>query len=156
VTFTSEFCQDGFIFSCPLFFLPWQDYGSSTLRVDVVSGFELSFDQQPSDSFADETISPPVTVEVLDEDGSLVDDYDGDISLSIAENPSGGTLSGTTAVGVQNGMATFANLTIDEPGVGYTLEAAAGIATSAESEPFTILEEQLVVDRFASNIPVRR
>jgi hypothetical protein len=152
VTFTSEFCQDLF-FSCPLFFLPWQDYGSSTLRVDVVSGFELSFDQQPSDSFADETISPPVTVEVLDEDGSLVDDYDGDISLSIAENPSGGTLSGTTAVGVQNGMATFANLTIDEPGVGYTLEAAAGIATSAESEPFTILEEQLVVDRFRIEHP---
>ncbi|MDH5551156.1 MAG: hypothetical protein OEZ42_14825, partial [Gemmatimonadota bacterium] len=38
-------------------------------------------------------------------------------------NPGGGTLSGTTTVSAMSGLATFTGLSIDQPGVGYTLEA---------------------------------
>jgi hypothetical protein len=38
-----------------------------------------------------------------------------------------------------SGVATFGDLTIDQPGVGYTLVVSAGGLGGAESDPFTVL-----------------
>jgi hypothetical protein len=43
--------------------------------------------------------------------------------IAIGANPVGGTLSGTTTVAAVAGTATFANLSIDKAGAGYTLAA---------------------------------
>ena len=46
--------------------------------------------------------------------------------MAIGTNPGGGTLSGTNPVAAVSGVATFANLSIDKAGNGYTLTASAG------------------------------
>ena len=61
------------------------------------------------------------------------------ISMAIDANPGGGTLSGTTTdVPTSAGIATFADLSIDEPGDGYTLAASASGLGSTTSDPFNI------------------
>lgn len=117
---------------------------SIDIVVDDAEPIVLSFDQQPLDTREDELISPAVTVRVEDGDGNLVDDADDDITLSIAENPGGGVLSGTTTVSAQDGIATFDDLSIDQQGEGYTLEATADDSVPAESDPFDIVDANLV------------
>ena len=61
------------------------------------------------------------------------------ISLAIGTNPGGGTLvrhdrhAATSA-----GIATFADLSIDQPGDGYTLVASAAGSAPSTSDPFNI------------------
>ena len=50
----------------------------------------------------------------------------GNVSAAIAANPGGSTLGGTTTVTASGGVATFANLTLNKVGDGYTLQATAG------------------------------
>jgi hypothetical protein len=47
-------------------------------------------------------------------------------------------LSGTTTVTPVNGVASFANLSINNPGVGYTLAASATGRAGATSAPFNV------------------
>jgi hypothetical protein len=82
-------------------------------------------------------------VEIVDAFGNVLTNDNGDtVTLSIGVDPSGGTatLSGTTMnVQVVNGMATFSDLTIDQPGVGYTLHATVGGGLAdIDSDPFNI------------------
>lgn len=76
-----------------------------------------------------------VTVQLAREDdyGNIDQGPGGSATLAIAANPNLGTLSGTTAVSFSSGIATFTDLSIDNPGSGYTLTAANGslVATSA-------------------------
>src|SRR5207244_1852972 len=59
------------------------------------------------------------------------------VTMALAANPPGATLSGTTAVGAVDGVATFNNLSIDRPGT-YTLSAAAAGLTGATSSPVAV------------------
>ena len=55
--------------------------------------------------------------------------YNGNVTVAIQANPGGSTLGGTTTVAAVNGVATFAGLTLNNVGNGYTLQAtAAGVA----------------------------
>src|SRR5439155_1431428 len=60
------------------------------------------------------------------------------ITVAIGTNPASGTLAGTMTVAAVNGVATFANLSINNPGTGYTLIASATGLTSATSTAFNI------------------
>ena len=60
------------------------------------------------------------------------------ITVAIGTNPASGTLSGTTTVAAVNGVATFANLNINNPGTGYTLTASATNLTGASSSGFNL------------------
>ena len=60
------------------------------------------------------------------------------ITLTINNNPGTGTLAGTTAKFATLGEASFADISIDNPGVGYTLDAVAAGLTIATSNAFTI------------------
>src|SRR5204862_3938084 len=52
--------------------------------------------------------------------------------VAIGTNPGSGTLAGTATVAATAGVASFANLSINKVGTGYTLTATgAGSATSA-------------------------
>jgi hypothetical protein len=62
--------------------------------------------------------------------------YSGTMTVSLATGPTGATLGGTTSAAIVNGVATFGNLTLDEPGSGYTLEAqvaSGGLSTTTSS-----------------------
>jgi hypothetical protein len=64
------------------------------------------------------------------------------VTLALGVDPSGGTatLSGTLTVTVVNGVATFGDLAIDTPGMGYTLHATIGGGVpDIDSAPFNIL-----------------
>jgi len=49
-----------------------------------------------------------------------------------------GTLYGTKTVHAVNGVATFADLSIDQPGRGYTLVVSGTDITGAESASFNV------------------
>ena len=65
------------------------------------------------------------------------------VTLSINHNPSSGTLGGTTSAKAVNGVATFSDLTLDQAGAGYTLDAAASGLPTVTSAAFTILPVQI-------------
>src|SRR5439155_1184425 len=63
--------------------------------------------------------------------------FTGDVVMTFGTNTHGGLLSGTKTVAAVAGVATFADLSVDKAGGGYTLQATAGSLT-APSQSFTI------------------
>jgi subtilase family serine protease len=113
--------------------------GSATVSVSAAAASKVAFGQQPTNSTVGGTISPAVTVRVLDAYGNLVTTDNSDqVTVAIGANPGGGTLSGTTTVTVSGGVATFNNLSIDKAGNGYTLTASSGALTGATSASFNV------------------
>ena len=97
----------------------------------------ISITQQPAPTAAGAPITPSVFVKVTDTTGAVVPGVT--VTIAIGNNPSGGTLSGTTsAVSDATGNAVFSNLSINVPGTGYTLIASATGAGGVASNPFNI------------------
>ena len=87
----------------------------------------LVFVQQPTSVSAGVTMSPAVTVRVLDAYNNLLTTDNSDhVTLSLGTNPGGGALAGTTSVTVSGGIATFNSFSISQPGSGYTIVASLG------------------------------
>ncbi len=99
---------------------------------------KLVITMQPGSVGAGQTTGVQVSVE---SSSGNVPDVTDMITIAIGANPSGATLSGTTTVAANGGVANFSNLSINDPGTGYTLTATdqteAGV-TSATSAPFNI------------------
>jgi adhesin/invasin len=91
-------------------------------QVNITPGpaTKLQFQQQPSTTQAGATISPAVTVRALDVNDNLATGFVGSVSIAILSNPGSGTLSGTASQPAVNGVATFGNLSINNPGNGST------------------------------------
>ena len=99
----------------------------------------LAFTVQPTNTAAGGTITPPVEVTAYGAFGNLATGFAGNVTLTIGSNPGGGTLNGTTTVTAAAGVASFAALSINNAGVGYTLVAGSGGAlTGATSGTFDI------------------
>jgi len=98
----------------------------------------LLFVVEPTTTDHGKSIKPPVRVSVVDGWGNLVDTATTAITMSIAVNPGGGILSGTTTQSAVNGVAVFDDLSIDKNGTGYVLAADALGLTGALSQPFRI------------------
>jgi len=96
----------------------------------------LGFTQQPQTTQAGATITPPVQVAALDASEHVVQGFTGAITLALGANSGGGTLSGGAPVSAVNGVATFPNLSVDQPGNGYTLRATSSGLTAATSNAF--------------------
>jgi hypothetical protein len=111
---------------------------SNAFTITVGPAAALAFLVQPTGTTGGATIAPAVQVEIRDAGGNRVTSATTSVSVAIASNPSSGVLTGTSPVSAVNGVATFANLSIDKAGVGYTLAAAATGLTGATSAGFTI------------------
>ncbi|HEX9580166.1 MAG TPA: hypothetical protein VF970_03595, partial [Gemmatimonadales bacterium] len=98
----------------------------------------LAFLVEPSAAIVRAVIAPSVSVAARDVGGNLDLSFTGNMQLAIANNPGGGTLSGTTTVAAVAGVATFADLSIIAAGVGYTLVATAGGLAPDTSVAFAI------------------
>ena len=86
-------------------------------------------------------IRPPVQVTVFDSAGNVVASFTGSVKVAIGNNGGvlgDGRLTGTTDVAAVNGIATFANLRIDQIGTGYTLTATASPLVADTSDAFDI------------------
>lgn len=116
-----------------------QQTTTKTFTLTVAPAFTLSFAVQPSNSSPNSQITPSIKVQVLNAQGQGVSGVA--VTLSIAVNPGGSVLSGTT-VGItgNNGIAIFASNSLNNTGTGYVLQATANLAgaASAISAPFNI------------------
>jgi hypothetical protein len=121
----------------------WAFNAPSTWLASVVSlnpAPHLVFSAQPKTTLPLVTM-PAVQVTVTDGLGNTVTSFTGTVTIAIGRNGgtlAPGTLSGTKTVTVVNGVATFADLTIDQLGNGYTLTVTAGGVVGAESAAFNI------------------
>jgi hypothetical protein len=106
--------------------------------VNALPASQLDFQNQPGTGAAGSPI-PAVRVEVQNSQGGMVSEGSVGVTVALAGNPTGATLSGTLTVIASNGVATFSNLRIDQVGSGYTLRATAEALTPAESAPFSIV-----------------
>ena len=105
--------------------------GSATETITPAAASQLAFSQQPLAVTAGSVIAPAVTVKILDKYGNLLTNDNTDtVTLSLATNPGGGTLSGTLTATVSGGVATFSNLSINQAGNGYVLGAKSGSLSS--------------------------
>src|SRR6266700_933495 len=86
---------------------------------------QLVFIAQPRNIVAGHEFSQAVQVQAEDARGNQVASFVGNVTVALASNPGGSTLSGTTTVGAVDGIAIFYNLSLDKTGVGYTLTASA-------------------------------
>ena len=98
----------------------------------------LNYKVQPSNTLTGAAITPAVEVEILDQFGARLTSATNSVTLAIDANPGSGTLGGTTTVAAVSGVATFANLSINNAGTGYTLAASASGLTGATSAAFNI------------------
>jgi uncharacterized repeat protein (TIGR03803 family) len=101
----------------------------------------LSIQQQPAGAAANGVFT--MVVAVQNDSHNLVVHDGSTVTLSIASGPAGGKLGGTLSSPVINGIATFANLTLNKVG-SYTLRASDGAllpvdATITVSQPATHL-----------------
>ena len=101
----------------------------------------LAYAVQPATTLPLMTIQPAVQVAVVDALGNRVTSYTGPVTIAIGHNGGAvvpGVLSGTKTVNAVNGVATFSDLSIDQPGNGYTLVASVPNMFTGESAPFNI------------------
>jgi hypothetical protein len=82
------------------------------------------------------TVAPVVAIE--DADGNLASGASNVVQLTISANPGNGSFIGTTTVVAAGGVATFAHISINAPGNGYTITASSGTLTPATSAPFNM------------------
>jgi len=100
----------------------------------------LVFTVQPHATKAEATVSPAVQVAAQDSTGQTDASFTGTVTLTITEgtDTSEAELSGTTTKAAVAGIATFANLSIDNAGIGYSLSATATGLAKATSATFDI------------------
>src|SRR5207245_10008679 len=102
---------------------------STPFNITTWAATQLSFNVQPSNTFAGAPITPAVQVTALDGQGNTATGFTGNVTVALGANPGSGTLSGTTTVAAVAGVATFPGLSINKVGTGYTLTASATGAT---------------------------
>ncbi|HJS47622.1 MAG TPA: Ig-like domain-containing protein [Gemmatimonadales bacterium] len=110
---------------------------SAGFRILAGTPARLAFRVQPSDADAGTGIAPAVEVEILDDGGNPTTDGR-TVTITFAANPGGATLGGTTSRNANNGVATYANLTVNRPGNGYRLAASAEGLDGATSDAFDV------------------
>ncbi len=115
--------------------------GGSAARAAPPTATHLIFITEPSNTPPGTIITPPVRVAAVDDQDQIVTGFSGTISIAIGRNGSllNPHLSGTTNdVPVVNGVATFPDLSIDQPGIDYTLVAHTAGPWSVESATFNV------------------
>src|SRR5207302_228337 len=79
----------------------------------------------PPNGTAGEPLSPAVRVSAIDSSGSVDTAFHGTVTLTLGEHPEGAALRGTRILDAVRGVASFADLSINRAGTGYTLLATA-------------------------------
>ncbi len=101
---------------------------------------KLAFVTQPGAAEGQEPLDPTVEVEIQDEFGNRVTGSSTSVTVALDTDPTGGsaTLSGTTTVSADSGLASFSDISLDLPADGYTLSATSVGLTASTSETFAV------------------
>src|SRR5206468_5307695 len=81
---------------------------SNTFNITAAAANHLAFLQQPTNTAAGSSITPAVTVQLLDQFTNLTSSR-ASVTVAIGTNPGSGTLSGTTIRTASGGVATSSN-----------------------------------------------
>lgn len=101
----------------------------ATIAVTPGASAELVFTVQPITAAVGVAIAPAIAVGARDLAGNPTPAFAGDVTIAISTNPSGGILTGTLTQTTSGGVAVFADLAVDQPGLGYAFVATApGVA----------------------------
>jgi hypothetical protein len=113
---------------------------STAFSIGAGSATQLDFTTQPTATTAGSSISPAIQVAARDGQGNIVGSFTGNVTLAITggTGTSGANLGGTLTQAAVNGVATFANITIDSAGTGYTLTATSAGLSNDISSAFNI------------------
>ncbi len=111
---------------------------SALFNVAAGPASQLAFTTQPVNVAAGASITPSVRVTVQDSFGNTVTTPAVSVGMALGNNPGTATLGGTTTVTTVSGVATFANLTLNRVGTGYTLVASSGALTAVTSNAFNV------------------
>ena len=107
---------------------------SSAFNVTAGTASKLAFTVQPTNVVGGAVITPAVAVTIEDARGNPVTTATNVVTMAIGTNPASGTLTGTLTVNAVAGVATFANLSINAAGSGYTLAASATGLTGVDQQ----------------------
>ena len=142
------FVQLKFVLSCATLVSLWGCGGGGNINTNSL---QLVFMTQPSSNSTptgtNSVVAPAIQVKVLDSKGNLDNSAAIPITLTIGNQPNAdlpngkiytGYLNGTTTVTSVNGVASFNDISVSQPGVGYTLAANASGVSSATSNPFNV------------------
>src|SRR5256884_8498417 len=113
---------------------------STPFDVSPGAATHLAFTVPPSTTPANATITPPIQVTALDVGNNVTTGFTGSVVMAIPSNsnPGAGTLSGAKTVAAVAGVATFSDLSINNPGTGYRLRATSSGLTGISSAQFNI------------------
>ena len=120
----------------------WGELAIAQTPDQPAAATQLVFMVQPSNTLPLFTIQPPVDVGAVDAAGNTVTSFTGLVTIAIGKNGGllmPGTLSGTKTVAAVNGAATFSDLSINQPGIGYTLVVTSPSLTGTASASFNVL-----------------
>ncbi len=73
-----------------------------------------------------------------DKYGNLVTSFTGNMTVAIGVNPGGSILGGTLTIAAVAGVVSFSDLTLNNPGTGYTLKVSATGLTGITSSAFNV------------------
>ncbi len=127
--------------------IPNSTFGAGRLNLGALP-FEppagLAFASPPTGGLAGTPLTGQPAVTLVDASGLVVSVGPGSVTsvtISLASNPAGATLScaGGATRAATAGLAVFAGCSIDRPGTGYVIQAAAAGLPPAVSAPFEIL-----------------
>jgi YVTN family beta-propeller protein len=116
--------------------------GSISVAIEQVAT-DLVFASSPANGSVDEPLGT-IEVHLLDANGHVAENFTGSVEIAIGENPRAGSLGGQLTSAAGAGAATFAGLSLDEAGAGYTLVATVG-TVSGESDAFNVTRPSLYV-----------
>ncbi len=111
---------------------------SNAFSINGAAAASLVFTVQPSTATRNVVINPSIRVSALDVFGNVATGFVDPITLVIANNPGGGLLGGTTTITAASGVSIFSDITISQPGIGYTLNASSGVLPMVTSTAFNI------------------
>ncbi|MFP2904773.1 beta strand repeat-containing protein [Pyxidicoccus sp. 3LFB2] len=126
---------------------------SNAFNITTGPAARLAFGVQPSNVAAGSTITPAVTVRVVDAGGNTVTTATTSITVAFGNNPGVGILNGTKTASAVAGVATFSTLSVTRTGVGYTLTAAATGLTTGTSAAFNVTPGAATSLDFFTNAP---
>jgi hypothetical protein len=106
---------------------PLASVTSNAFDITPAAAAKVVISTQPVTSASAATIT--VAAQIQDAQNNVVTTSGTSVSIAIANNPSGGVLSGTSPRTTTSGVVTFNDLSINKVGSGYTLLVTAGSFT---------------------------
>jgi hypothetical protein len=111
-------------------------YTSQLLTVAPAKATELVATTEPPNA----TVGALFSVDISAEDafGNIDPSYGGNVTLALLNNPGGAALGGTLTRPAESGVAAFPNLSINQAGSGYTLQATASTFSPTTTTAFNV------------------